>query len=39
MKFTKGVPRVGYEVAREKFDASDDSESEAGKGKGEKGKV
>ncbi|PYP15123.1 MAG: NADP-dependent isocitrate dehydrogenase [Gemmatimonadetes bacterium] len=40
MKFTEGAFREwGYEVAREKFDGQTISESEAGKGKGEKGKV
>jgi isocitrate dehydrogenase len=40
MKFTEGAFREwGYEVAREKFDGQTISESEAGKGKGETGKV
>jgi isocitrate dehydrogenase len=40
MKFTEGAFREwGYEVAREKFDGQTIPESEAGKGKGEKGKV
>jgi len=40
MKFTEGAFREwGYEVAREKFDGQTTPEPEAGKGKGEKGKV
>jgi len=40
MKFTEGAFREwGYEVAREKFDGQTTPEPEAGKGKGEQGKV
>src|SRR5439155_14538743 len=40
MKFTEGAFREwGYEVAREKFDDQTTPEPEAGKGKGEQGKV
>ncbi len=40
MKFTEGAFREwGYEVAREQFDGQTTPEPEAGKGKGEKGKV
>ncbi len=40
MKFTEGAFREwGYEVAREKFEGQTTPEPEAGKGKGEKGKV
>jgi len=40
MKFTEGAFREwGYEVAREKFEGQTTPEPEAGKGKGEQGKV